>query len=68
MKDQFIRPQGESNTDQSKPDRGTRVGVTDTYGADISGSATNTISGNPSGNFVKNSHVGGGCNDGSESC
>lgn len=60
---QFQRPQGE-NVGSNLPDRGTRVGVTDTYGADLSGSATNKVSGG-GGQFVPMNEVGGGCNDGS---
>lgn len=44
------RPQGENKT--SMPDKGTRTAVTDTYGADISGSATNKESGSTGGNMV----------------
>jgi hypothetical protein len=68
MDNQFQRPQGVSNQPQNMPDKGTRTGVTDTYGADISGSATNTISGGGSGNFVIPSYPGGGCNDGGKRC
>jgi hypothetical protein len=62
---QFQRPQGDTNAaERSMKDRGTTTGVTDTYGADISGGATNKIGGQPSGDFMTPSGTGGGCNDG----
>lgn len=42
MKDQFYRPTGEIVGDNKPmPNRGTRTGVHDSYGADLSPDATN---------------------------
>ena len=64
MNDQFKRPQTDNSTGASMPDKGTKTGVTDTYGANISGSATNGMSGGASGDFMMPIKPGGGCNDG----
>lgn len=41
---QFYRPSGQLQGDTKEmPDRGVKTGVTDTYGADLSGDATNRM-------------------------
>jgi len=62
---QFQRPKSGGNAaERTMKDRGTAVGVTDSYGSDLSGSATNKINGNPTGDFIVPSMPGGGRNDG----
>ena len=62
---QFQKPQGEmAPASKNMKDCGTSTGVTDTYGADLSGSACNKMHNTAGGNFIKMNTPGGGHNDG----